>query len=460
MGGDMPKKKVWNERMETLSKDEVERIRIRRLRQQLKYCYTHSGFYKKKFDQAGFSPEDIKTWEDYRKIPPLMNKDNERESQRESIERFGHPYGIHLCCPLEKIVVATTTGGTTGFPTFSYSFTHHDFDRWNEGVARAYWLSGLRPADRVLFCFPLSGGWAGSIVKSPLLSMGILCLDMGAETPMEKIVEYAKVTRPNVLMSTPSFAENLIEAYPKTTGRPVSELGIKKLLLSGEPGVGIPSIKKRIEEAFGAKWNDFLMINSEGFSSSCTTKDYQGLHEVALDLSIWSDDLVDPDTKKPMEVKEGAIGEGLITSLDREGLPLIKYALGDIIQVFTKRCKCGYPGHGNRIRLIGRLNDRLSVEGVNVFPIAVRDVMTSFIPRVTGAMRIILTEPPPKVIPPLKIKVEYGSGMETSQLPNLAKEIEERMFQLYRVQSKVEFLPPEALGRVTKKTPIFEEKFR
>jgi phenylacetate-CoA ligase len=459
MGGDMPKK-LWNEKMETLSTSEVERVRMRKLRKQLKYCYSHSEFYRKKFDAVGFSPGDIKTWKDYRKIPPLMNKDNERESQRESIEHLGHPYGIHLCCPLEKIVVATTTGGTTGFPTFSYSFTQHDFDRWNEGVARAYWLSGLRPGDRVLFCFPLSGAWAGSIVKSPLLSMGILCLDMGAETPMEKIVEYAKVIRPNVLMSTPSFAENLIEAYSKMAGRPVSELGIKKLLLSGEPGVGIPSVKKRMEETFGGKWNDFLMINSEGFSSSCTARDYQGLHEVALDLSIWSDDLVDPDTKKPVEVKDGAIGEGLITSLDREGLPLIKYALGDIIQVFTKRCKCGYPGHGNRIRLIGRLNDRLSVEGVNVFPTTVRDVITSFIPRVTGAMRIVLTEPPPKVIPPLKIKVEYGSEVETSQLPNLAMEIEDRMVQLYRVRSKVEFVPPEALERVSKKTPIFEEKYK
>lgn len=453
-------KKVWNEKMETLSREEVERTRIRRLRKQLKYCYSHSQFYKRKFDQVGFLPEDIKTWEDYRKIPPLMNKEDERESQRESIEGFGHPYGIHLCCPLEKIVVTKTTGGTTGLPTFSYSFTQHDFNRWNEGVAREYWLSGLRPGDRVLFCFPLSGGWAGSIVKSPLLSMGILCLDIGAETPMEKIVEYAKITRPNVLMSTPSFAEALIEAYPKLTGRPVSTLGIKKLLLSGEPGVGIPSIKRRMEEAFGGRWNDYLMINSEGFSSSCTAKEYQGLHEVALDLSIWSDDLVDPDTKEPIEVKEGAIGEGLITSLDREGLPLIKYALGDIIQVFTKRCKCGYPGPGNRIRMIGRLNDRLSVEGVSVFPIAIRDVITSFIPRVTGAMRIVLTEPPPMVISPLKIKVEYGPSVETSQLPDLAKEIEERMFHLYRVRSKVEFVPPEALGRVTKKTPLFEEQFK
>jgi phenylacetate-CoA ligase len=290
--------------------------------------------------------------------------------------------------------------------------------------------------------------------------MGILCLDIGAETPVEKIVEYAKITRPNVLMSTPSFAEALIETYPKLTGKPISELEIKKLLLSGEPGVAVPSIRRRMEEAFDGKWTDFLMINSEGFSSSCPAEEYQGLHEVALDLTIWSDDLIDLDTKKPIEVKDGAIGEGLITSLDREGLPLLKYKLGDVIQVSTKSCECKYPGPGNRIKHIGRLSDRLFMEGVGVFPIAVRDVVTSLIPRVTGAMRIVLTEPPPNITPPLKIKVEHGLGVESNQLPDLAKEIEERMLQLYRVRSKVEFVPPEALGRVTKKTPMFEEHYR
>jgi phenylacetate-CoA ligase len=277
---------------------------------------------------------------------------------------------------------------------------------------------------------------------------------------MDKIVEYTGITHPNVLMSTPSFAEVLIETYSKMSEKPVSGLGIKKLLLSGEPGVTIPSIRKRMEEAFGGKWNDYLMINSEGFSSSCTADEYQGLHEVALDLSIWSDDLIDPDTKKPIEIKDGVIGEGLFTSLDREGLPLIKYRSGDILQVFTKPCQCGYPGAGNRIKLIGRLSDRLLVEGVGVFPIAVRDVVTSFIPRVTGAMRIVLTEPLPNISPPLKIKVEHGSSIELRQLPDLAKELEERMLELYRVRSKVEFVPPESLGRVTKKTPLFEERYR
>ncbi len=453
-------KRVWNEKRELISREEAEAIRLRKLRKQLRYCYNHSEFYRRRFDEVGFRPEDIETWDDFRKIPPLMDKEAERQSQRESLERFGHPFGLHLCCPPEKIIVVKTTGGTTGIPTFTYSFTPHDFDRWNEGTARVFWLAGIRPADRVLFCFPLSGGWAGSIVKTPLQYMGILCLDLGAETPVERIVEYTRIFRPTALMATPSFAETFIEAYEHLTGRPVSELGIKKLLLTGEPGVSIPSIRKRMEEAFGGKWNDYLMINGEGFSGSCAAEEYQGLHEVALDLSIWAEDLIDIDTQKPIDIKDGAIGEGLITSLDREGLPLIKYRLGDIIQIFTHPCKCGYPGPGYRIKHLGRLNDRLLVEGASIFPIAVRDVITSFIPRVTGAMRIVLTEPPPHIIPPLKIKVEFGRGIEPHQLPHLAKEIEERMFQLYQVEAKVEFVPPEALGRVTKKTPMFEEKFR
>jgi len=453
-------KKVWNEKQELLSRAEMEKIRIRKLRKQLKYCYSHSEFYRRKFDAIGFQPEDIKSWDDFRKIPPLMDKEEERQSQKESLERFGHPFGMHLCCPPEKIIIAKTTGGTTGIPTFSYSFTQHDFDRWNEGTARVFWLAGIRPADRVLFCFPLSGGWAGSIVKTPLQYMGILCLDLGAETPVEKNVEYTRIIRPNALMSTPSFAEVLIETYDKMTGRPVSELGIKKLLLTGEPGVGIPSVRKRMETAFGGKWNDYLMINSEGFSSSCIAEEYQGLHEVALDLSIWVEDLIDLDTQQPIEVKNGAIGEGLITSLDREGLPLVKYRLGDVIQVFTDPCECGYPGPGYRIKHLGRLNDRRFVEGISVFPIAVRDVITSFIPRVTGTMRIILNAPPPNVTPPLKIKVEYGAGVQPNQLPDLARDIEGKMLEVYRVRASVEFVPPEALGRVTKKTPIFEERFQ
>ena len=165
----IPEKNFGIEKMETLSREEAEKIRLRRLRKQLKYCYTHSEFYKRKFDEFGFLPEDIKTWEDFRRIPPLMDKEDERQSQKESIERFGHPFGIHLCCPPEKIIVARTTGGTTGMPTFSYSFTQHDYHRWNEGISSGI-LAGRTPAWRsspLLFSSKWRLGWKYRQISSP-----------------------------------------------------------------------------------------------------------------------------------------------------------------------------------------------------------------------------------------------------------------------------------------------------
>jgi phenylacetate-CoA ligase len=450
---------VWNKEMELLNHDTAEEIRMERLKSQLEHCYTNSEYYRNKFDEVGAKPQDIKTWKDFRKLPILINKEKERESQRESLERFAHPYGMHLCVSPERIIVAKTTGGTSGAPTFSYSFTSHDLDRWNEGLARAYWLAGLRPGDRVLFCFPLCGGWAGSELKTALTFMGILTLDMGAELEPDRIIEFTRWVKPNVLMSTPSFAEAFIEQYRNLTGMDVKELGIEKLLLSGEPGVGIPSIRDKMEGVYRGRWADYMAVCSEAFCGSCLAKEYQGFHEVALDLSIYADDLIDPETKLPLEVKEGAIGEGVITSLDREGLPLIKYSLGDIIQVFTERCSCGYPGPGNRFKVIGRLEDRLIIDGTTIYPMVLRDAITSFYPRVTGAMRIVLAEPPPFLNPPVKIRLEFGYEVEAHQLNELDRAIREKILQSYQIQCVLEFLPPESLGRVTKKTPLFEKVY-
>ena len=122
----MAEKTVWNEKMETIPREEMERLRLERLKKQLKYCYQKSEFYKKKFDQAGAKPEDIKTWDDFRRLPVFMTKDDERISQQDSREKLGHPFGMHLCAPQEQIVMVGTTTGTTGLPTFSYAFTEHD----------------------------------------------------------------------------------------------------------------------------------------------------------------------------------------------------------------------------------------------------------------------------------------------------------------------------------------------
>jgi phenylacetate-CoA ligase len=209
-------------------------------------------------------------------------------------------------------------------------------------------------------------------------------------------------------MATPSFAETFAQEYQETTGHEVRELGITKLFLTGEPGVGIPAVKKHMEELYGGRWNEVFMVNGEAYVGSCNQEEYKGLHEVAPDLTIWAADLVDPETRQPIPVEEGAIGEGVLTSLKREGTPLIKYASGDIIQIESGVCSCNYPGSGYRIRILGRLSDRLLINGKSIYPVAIRDVVVSYIPMVTGAMRIVLKSLPPKIEPPLLLKIEHG----------------------------------------------------
>ena len=449
---------VWNKAIETLTKDEAEALRMINLKEQLQYVYDRSEFYKKKFIDIGATPDDIKAWEDFRSLPILMDKESERAGRDESLERYGHPYGMHLCVAPEEILVIKTTGGTTGLPTFTYTFTVNDMARWNEGTARLFYLAGLRKGDRVLFCFPLSGCCAGSIVKNPLFQMDIATVEIGAETETSRIIEFAGMTRPNVLMATPSFAETFAQEYKATTGNDVRELGITKLFLTGEPGVGIPAVKKHMEELYGGRWNEVFMGNGEAYVGSCNQEEYKGMHEVAPDLTIWAADLVDPETRQSIPVEEGAIGEGVLTSLKREGTPLIKYASGDIIQIESGTCSCNYLGSGYRVRILGRLSDRLVINGKSIYPVAVRDVVVSYIPKVTGAMRIVLKSEPPKIEPPLLLKIEHGINISNDTLDDLSNKIAKDILNRFGVLSTIEFVAPGALGRVTKKTPIFESQ--
>jgi len=183
------------------------------------------------------------------------------------------------------------------------------------------------------------------------------------------------------------------------------------------------------------------------------------LHEVAPELSICCEDLVDPVTKEPVEIRDGAIGEPAVTSLDREGTPYVKYAYGDIVQIFTKPCDCDYPGPGYRKKLLGRVDDILRVGDVLTFPLEIKNTINAFAPRVTGAFRIILTESPPQVTPPLKIKVEHGKTIGGEGLKNLKNEIEEELLKTNNITSSIEFVPPGALVSTTFKAPMFEKLY-
>ena len=454
-------RRVWNEKSETMSRERMEEVRLEKLKRQLKGSYERSEFYQKKFAETGARPEDIATWEDFRKLPVFMNKEDERASEAESREKLGHPFGMHLCASPEDVLIVRTTTGTTGVPTFGYSYTIGDYERFVEIASRIFWLASLRPGDRVLNCFPVLGGIhnSGGLFGQAFINMGVAPLEVGAEAGIERTLQFAMLTRPTAIIASPSFADSLIDNCSKITGKEMKELGIKKLLLSGEPGIEMPSIRRRIEESFDGKWYVWWALYGECCGASCGTEEYQGMHEVAPELAIAAEDLIDPVTKEPVEVKEGAIGEEVMTALGREGLPFIKYATGDVIQVFTKPCECGYPGPGYRFKMVGRVEDMLLVDNIKVFPISLKQVVSSFLPKLTGAMRIVLTEKPPRITPPLKIRVEYGYGVEEGQLLDLNRELEARIQAACRITPSIEFLPPESLDRSIWKTPMFAEEY-
>ena len=446
-----------NDILNSMSAEQIQQYQEERLRVQLRYCYESSPFYRKKFNDVGALPEDIKNLEDLRSLPVFMNKDQERLNALESLQTQGHPFGTHLCAPVEDIFLTGTTSGTTGTPTFTYSFTKADIELIAPALGHRFYFNGIRKGDRVLFIFAL-GIYATTMSLWGIRSLGALPIDIDARAGSDVMLTFATLTRPSYMATTVSLAEYLIQKSPSLIGKPVGELGLKGLMVTGEIGIGIPEVKRRIEAAYGCPVYDYWAPAGHAIAITCCSEEYHGLHGIAPDLCTGFDDLVDPETKKSVELKDGATGEVVITSLKREAAPLVKFATGDVVQIFTTPCpKCGFPG--KRIKLIGRSDDMLIVKGVNVYPSAIKTVIESFEPRVTGEMRVVLDDPPPRVVPPLKLKLEHGQATSKSDLKQLAEDISRATHDKLKIRPIIEWVSPGELEKSTRKTPIFEKQF-
>ncbi len=398
----------------------------------------------------GMKPEDIRSWEDFKKIP-TMNKDLHRQIQNESVERFGHPYGMLACAPTEEIVLINATSGTTGIPTL-YTSTKHDLDVLNELQARKFWRIGLRPGDRVLHGYSLSLFVGGVPIVEAMQNYGICVIPVGAEAGSQRLLETASLTRPRALACTPSYAGYLDEKAPETLGHSIRELGIEMLICGGEPGAGLPEVRQRLETAYAARIYDFIGATHTFHGLSCDLDEYQGLHFISEDYCVL--ELLDPVTKQVIEIEDGVIGEMVFTYLDFRGTPLMRYAIGDILQVFTKPCECGWPGL--RFKIIGRSDDMLIVKGVNVFPAAIRNVVAQFAPRTTGHMRVVLDQPGHRVTPPLRLAVEHSDDVKSGDQSRLKTELENMMHDKLKVRPEIELVPNGTLERSSHKTKLIE----
>lgn len=458
-GGKFKMKKLGfaDQRLDLMSKDEIVQLQEARLLNQMKYSYRNSEFYKREFDNIGVHPQEIQTIEEFRKLPIIMDKEKERSSQQESIERFGHPFGMHLSTSPDNVALTATTSGTTGTPTFTYTLAAQDLKNISQAIKHMLNYAGITEGDRLLFSHAL-GVYATSAVLPGIKEAGVLPIDVDVRAGTATILSFAELTKPNAAMMTPSLAEHLINKMPELTGGNVSALNLAALFTVGEIAIGIPEVKEKIEQAYNCRVYDWIGPVGGTIAFSCDSDEYHGLHCVTPELDLYPYDLVDPDTKEPLEIKDGVIGEAIYTSLNRVANPMLRMASGDIVQIFTKECPgCGFEGY--RVKVVGRSDDMLIVKGTNIYPGAIKQAITTFIPDVTGEIRIVLDQEPPRVEPPLRMKVEHGYNIDKNSLPNLAEKIKQKLNQELRVTPEIMWCEPGTLEKSMAKTPLFEKNY-
>ncbi len=448
-------RKYWNMEVEPrFNTPEMRELQLERLKKALVWQYENTPLHRERMDEAGVKPGDVKDFGDFASKIPVVGQ----AEIREVIGKVGldmEKLMLHLFgeSRVKDLYLLTTTSGTTGIPT-PYPNFGAALDDAQEIMSRAAWRLGIRPGDRIGLCFGLSMHAAGT----PQILWwrnfpGITVIPIGAEAGTEKMLQFIKMFKVNVFTGTPSLALHLIERCPEVMNEPVKSLGIKILMLGAEPGAGIPEVREKLETEYGAKVFDL----GGGYGCSCDHPVYQGMHWIADDKAYY--ELIDPETKKPVPLEHGATGVMVGTSLNPPAAVWfdLRFTMMDIHQVFTEPCPCGASGF--RYKIVGRADDMLKVKGVPVYPAAIEGVIHSFPEKLTGAFRIVLDEPPPRVVPPLKLKIEFSESVREGDLAGLERELSEKMHKLLKIRPAIEWLRPNSLERATKKTQFLEKTY-
>jgi len=443
-------RKYWNPEVEELlNTPEMEKLQLTRLKQMITKLKATAPFYAQ--DLKDIDPDKLTGFDEFKEKMPLFDKARLVKLVQDCGGDFPTALDQIMTVNTTDLDYIATTTGTTGVPS-PYPMTNYDIlEVWGELMARGAWRAGLRSDDRVLYTFALSMVIAGIPSMIAMQKTGMTMIPVGAEAKSERIMLMQKLFHGNVFMGTPSLAEYLIEQSPKLTGKAVGEFNWKALVLGGEPGAGIPEIKRKLEQAYGCKAFDV----GAGLGFSCDCNEYQGMHWLVDDLCYY--ELIDPDTGASVPLEDGAKGVAYFTSLVGEGWIMMRQTMGDIHEVRTSPCPCG--GSGFRYRVVGRADDMLKVKGVMVYPSHIKGVINDFVPRVTGEIRIVLDERPPRVVPPLKLRVEHSAGIAGVELEALEKELVESMSKRIKISPKILWAEAGSLERSHYKGQIFEKNY-
>src|SRR4051794_23546470 len=429
--------------VETRPWDEQTALDDDRYRAQLGYLFERSPFYRAKLAAAGLRDAAAAGGLDAITQLPLTDKRELRATVTSE-----NPFGAHLCAERGEIVRIYSTSGTTGAPSY-IPLTAGDLDNWITGSARSYSASGVAAGQRVVSSYNAGPFVAGAALAS-FDRIGLAHIPIGTGHT-DRLLSAIELLRPEAAVLTPSYAAYLLEAAAER-GLDLRASAVERVLVAGEPGGGEPGFRALLEEGWGARVTEAMGIGDIGVSLWGECEEQQGMHLGARGLV--HAELIDPESGETVAPADGVSGELVLTHLSHRAAPLLRFRTRDHVRLWTSPCRCGRTAP--RVRCIGRTDDMLIVRGVNVFPSAVREVVRTFAPAVSGHILVRPAVEGVKQEPPLPVSVELARG--TSADDALADAIHARLRSALVVQTRVELVPFGSLRRSEYKSRLVERR--
>jgi phenylacetate-CoA ligase len=402
----MSESPYWNPKTETLPREQLDALQLAKLRVLATWAVQRSPHYRRTFAAAGFSPDQLRSRDDLRRIP-LMNRQDWMDSQATR-----PPYGELPVIGPDGAIRLHTTSGTTGRTPLRAMDGRKDWAWIAEMWAYGIWGAGIRPVDASYIAFGYGsfiGFWG---LHYAMEKIGVLNIPGGAQptaSRIRQIVEFGATT----VASTPTYAIRLAQEA-ETLGIDLPASPVSRLILSGEPAGSIPQTKALIEHMWGAKAYDTAGMTEIGTIMIFECANQPGGTHVIEDHVI--EEVLAPETDEP--VGYGEMGERVVTSFGRASTPLLRYRTGDlVVKVPASTCDCGRTFDIYEGGILGRVDDMKLVRGTNVYPRAVEGIVREHSEVVEFQLRLFREN----LIDRIAVRVELPPDYDDARWPALAE---------------------------------------
>ncbi|HQM45548.1 MAG TPA: phenylacetate--CoA ligase [Smithellaceae bacterium] len=424
---------IYNEEFETLPREALKALQLKRLQQVLQRVYYTVGFYKKSMDAAKITPESIQSLKDLQKVPFITRQDL----------RNNYPFGL-FAVPMSNIVRLHASSGTSGRASV-FSYTRRDLDTWTDLTARSLVAAGLNKNDIVhnAFSYGLLPGGLGLHYGIEKIGASVIPISDGNT---KRQITILQDFGPTVLCATPSYALHLAQEGT-AMGVNMKSLQLRVGIFGSE--LWSDATRDAIEEAFNIKaLNIFGLseIMGPGIAMECL-EGRRGMHIFEDHFIV---ETINPQTGETLP--EGEEGELVFTSLTREAFPLIRYRSGDISRLITEPCRCGRT-HIRMERVLKRSDDMLTIRGINIFPVQVEAILKD-IQGVEPHYQMILDKEGALDAVELHVEVSdifFGEAGGVKELQMIEKRIVKDMKDYLSISPRVKLVTPQTLKEGGKK---------